>query len=68
MAPQISHKRIYTSSNGYWEENCGYKSTCCYKNKFPGTIVNIEVNLSDKNMYLSKKEKTGFNKAVENIF
>lgn len=56
------------SSNGYWEKGYGERYSSCYKNEFPGTIVNIEVNVSDNKKYESKKEKRDLNKLIENIF
>ncbi|MCV9387429.1 hypothetical protein [Reichenbachiella ulvae] len=44
------------SSDGYWESRRGAISTHIFENFFPGTIVNIEFNLSDTNSYLLKEE------------
>jgi hypothetical protein len=44
------------SADGYWEEKKGaiFVSECEYD--FPGSIVNIEFNLRDKNSYITKEE------------
>lgn len=56
------------SSNGYWEENKGIKHQCCMKHIFPGTIVNIEVNINDNNIYITTDEAYKYNITIENIF
>lgn len=44
------------SSDGYWELNKQIINSSNFKNEFPGTIVNIEFNLNDKNFYYLKEE------------
>ncbi|MCT4613792.1 MAG: hypothetical protein N4A49_02830 [Marinifilaceae bacterium] len=44
------------SSDGYWEYRRGHTTTKLFDNFFPGTIVNIEFNLNDKNSYSLKEE------------
>lgn len=56
------------SSNGYWEDDGGNRYSHCFQNKFPGTIVNIDVNVSDNNVYASRKETNSSEKLIENIF
>jgi len=45
------------SSDGYWEMNKNTIKADDFKFEFPGTIVNIEFNLDDKNFYYLKTEK-----------
>jgi len=44
------------SSDGYWEYNKGKAKTYSFESNFPGTIVNIEFNLDDPNIYKLKEE------------
>lgn len=44
------------SSNGYWEEKNGSTFEGVFKNRFLGTIVNFEFNLSDKKSYALSSE------------
>lgn len=44
------------SSNGYWEEKNGRIFVNTFKNRFLGTIVNFEFNLSDKKSYILSSE------------
>lgn len=44
------------SSDGYWEFRDGETSEDTFSKQFPGTIVNIEVNIDDKKQYLLKEE------------
>ncbi len=39
------------SSDGYWEYSCGSISKRCLRQPFLGTIVNLEFNLDDDNLY-----------------
>jgi len=45
------------SSGGYWEMNKGKINAAEFDNEFPGTLVNIEFNLDDRNFYYLKDEK-----------
>lgn len=44
------------SDDGYWEEKKSIKFVQTLKNKFSGSIVNIEFNLRDNSSYISKEE------------
>jgi hypothetical protein len=44
------------SSNGYWEEKNGSIFDNTFQNRFLGTIVNFEFNLSDKKSYALSSE------------
>lgn len=44
------------SDAGYWELKDGEVRTVLFGNPFPGTVVNIEINTSDKHSYVLKSE------------
>lgn len=44
------------SSNGYWEEKNGSIFVNTFKDRFLGTIVNLEFNLNDKKTYILSSE------------
>jgi hypothetical protein len=44
------------SSNGYWEEKKGITFANTFKDRFLGTIVNLEFNLMDTNSYVLSSE------------
>lgn len=44
------------SSNGYWEEKKGITFANTFKNRFLGTIVNLEFNLADTSTYVLSSE------------
>jgi len=44
------------SDAGYWELKDGEVRTALFGNPFPGTVVNIEINTSDKHSYVLKSE------------
>ena len=46
------------SDNGLWtQEECGTVSTLDFNSPFPGTIVNLEINIDDSSAYRLKEEK-----------
>lgn len=54
---KLNHGKLQiNSAEGYWEEKKGviFASECDFN--FPGSIVNIEFNLYDKNSYITKEE------------
>ena len=42
--------------NGYWEFSNGRTTINTFSNKFPGTIVNIEINTADSSYYFLESE------------
>ncbi len=56
---RLNHGKIQiVSAEGFWHQN--YKNTILAQNlsnSFPGTVVNIEVNLNDTAYYYSKEEE-----------
>jgi hypothetical protein len=44
------------SSNGYWEEKKGITFANTFKDRFLGTVVNFEFNLTDTNSYVLSSE------------
>lgn len=54
---KLNHGAIQIiSSNGYWEEKNGIIFGQDFKNRFLGTIVNLEFNLNDKKSYVLSSE------------
>lgn len=47
---------IIVSDSGFWEARSGVITKSLLANKFPGTIVNIEINTSDSNSYCLASE------------
>ncbi len=44
------------SDAGYWELSRGNARTSLFRHPFPGTVVNIEINTSDKQSYMLSSE------------
>ena len=54
-----SGKFQIVSGNEFWELNGSSECTRSFKIPFPGTIINIEIDQNDKNIYKDVRESIG---------
>jgi len=56
---RLNHGKLQIISDaGYWEQNPdGSKQMETLSHRFPGTVVNIEINTADQNSYILSSEK-----------